>query len=284
MKKNKVIFIVLIPELLTLSLRRFLFLKHVLRFVQKRENPEGGFTLYEGIPDTKNTYYGLKILHMLDEEPKNKENTIKWLENLQEGRQYGTRGIFYRINILDSFKRNPNFPKKYVNRFLERFRTSNLEIVYLMTNVLGIVGIELPEYITECALSFQKEDGGFGRYRSDIMSTYYALETLNLINQDSINSPDKTIDFTQSCQTDEGIFAYTPLSYPPYIESIYAGIRIYEILNYPLSHWSNRDEVINFVLKLQNADDGFRRSYFIGISELEYVYRALYILKSLEYF
>jgi len=220
---------------------------------------------------------------MLDDEPQNKENTIKWIENLQEGRQYGTRGIFYRVNILDSFKRNPNFPQKYVNRFLGRYRTSNLEIIYLMTTVLRVVGIELPDCINECVLAFQNEDGSFGRYRSDIMSTYYALETLNLINPDLINSQDKIMDFSTNCQTDEGIFAYTPLSYPPYIESIYAGIRIYEILNYPLEHWSNRDEVINFVLKLQNADGGFRRSYFIGISELEYVYRALYILKSLNY-
>ncbi|AUB61014.1 hypothetical protein BK009_10210 [Methanobacterium subterraneum] len=221
---------------------------------------------------------------MVDDEPQNKENTIKWIENLQEGRQYGTRGIFYRVNILDSFKRNPNFPQKYINKFLERYRTSNLEIIYLMTNVLRIVGIELPKYIIECVLAFQNEDGGFGRYRSDIMSTYYALETLNLINPDLITSQDKIMDFAANCQTDEGIFAYTPLSYPPYIESIYAGIRIYEILAYPLDHWSNRDEVLNFVLKLQNADGGFRRSYFIGISELEYVYRALYILKSLHYF
>ena len=220
---------------------------------------------------------------MLDEEPQNMERTIKWIENLQEGRQYGTRGIFYRVNILDSFKRNPNFPQKYVNRFLERYRTSNLEIIYLMTTVLRVVGIELPDCINECVLAFQNEDGGFGRYRSDIMSTYYALETLNLINPDLITSQDKIMDFAANCQTDEGIFAYTPLSYPPYIESIYAGIRIYEILDYPLDHWSNRDEVLNFVLKLQNADGGFRRSYFIGISELEYVYRALYILKSLQY-
>lgn len=220
---------------------------------------------------------------MLDKESYNKEKTIKWIENLQEGRQYGTRGIFYRVNILDSFKRIPYFPQKYVNRFLERYKTSNLEIIYLMTNVLRIVGVELPE-CNECVLAFKNEDGGFGRYRSDIMSTYYALETLNLINPILINSRDKILDFTANCQTDGGIFAYTPLSYPPYIESIYAGIRIYEILNYPLEHWSKRDEVINFVLELQNADGGFRRSYFMGISELEYVYRALYILKSLRYF
>jgi hypothetical protein len=144
-----------------------------------------------------------------------------------------------------------------------------------MTSILRIVGSEDTELIKNCVLSFQNEDGGFGKYRSDIMSTYYALETLNIINLDFINSKEKIIDFTENCQTDEGIFAYTPLTYPPYIESIYAGIRIYEILEHPLEHSLNRDEIINFVLKLQNADGGFRRSYFIGISEFEYVYLAL---------
>jgi hypothetical protein len=220
---------------------------------------------------------------MLGEEPHNKENTIKWIENLQEGRQYGTRGIFYRLKILDVYKRNPKFAQKYVKRFTERYKTSNLEIIFLMTSILGIVGSEDPELIKKCVLSFQNEDGGFGKYRSDIMSTCYALETLNLINPDFINSQENIIEFTENCQTDEGIFAYTPLSYPPYIESIYAGIRIFEILEHPLDHGLNRYEVINFVLKLQNADGGFRRSYFIGISELEYVYRALHVLKSLNY-
>jgi hypothetical protein len=262
-------------------------LDHALKFVHEREHPEGGFTLYEGIPDTKNTYYGIKILQLLSEEPYNKENTIKWIENLQEGRQYSTRGIFYRLNILDVYKRNPKFAQKYVERFIERYKTSNPEIIFLMTSILRIVGFEdteLTELIKKYVLSFQNDDGGFGKYRSDIMSTYYALETLKLINHDFINSKEKIIDFTENCQTDEGIFAYTSLSYPPYIESIYAGIRIYEILEHPLEQGLNQDEIINFVLKLQNADGGFRRSYFIGISELEYVYRALYVLKSLNYY
>lgn len=258
-------------------------LDQALKFVHKREHLEGGFTLYEGIPDTKNTYYGVKILQILDEEPHNKENTINWIENLQEGRQYGTRGIFYRLNILDVYNRSPKFPQKYVERFFERYKTSTPEIIFLMTSILRIVRSEDPELIKKCVLSFQNKDGGFGKYRSDIMSTYYALETLNLVSHSFINSREKIIDFTESCQTDEGIFDYTPLSYPPYIESIYAGIRIYEILEYPQKHWLNRNEVINFVLKLQNADGGFRRSYYIGISELEYVYRALYVLKSLRY-
>jgi len=47
-------------------------LRKALKFVHDREHDEGGFTLYRGVPDTKNTYYGVKILEMFNEEPFNK--------------------------------------------------------------------------------------------------------------------------------------------------------------------------------------------------------------------
>lgn len=45
----------------------------------------------------------------------------------------------------------------------------------------------------------------------------------------------------------------------------------------------NKESIVDFVLELQNSDVGFRRSIYMGISELEYTYRALYVLKTLSY-
>jgi hypothetical protein len=36
--------------------------------VHKLEHEKGGFAIYRGIPDTKNTYYGVKIFKLFDEE------------------------------------------------------------------------------------------------------------------------------------------------------------------------------------------------------------------------
>lgn len=43
----------------------------------------------------------------------------------------------------------------------------------------------------------------------------------------------------------------------------------------------DKEKILSFVLSLQNNDGGFRRSSYLGISELEYTYRAIHIIKTL---
>ena len=129
--------------------------------------------------------------------------------------------------------------------------------------------------------SISPTDGGFGKDNSNILSTYYALEALNTINNSVIPSKTSIFDFINDCRTDNGIFTSTPQSYPPYIEGIYAGIKTCEILEVKPGGINN---ITNFVLQLQNNDYGFRRSKYIGISELEYTFKALSVLKTLSYF
>lgn len=50
------------------------------------------------------------------------------------------------------------------------------------------------------------------------------------------------------------------------------GFRINEILRGKVS------DVTGFIMKIWNPDGGFRRSVYMGISEPEYTYRAIYML------
>lgn len=90
--------------------------KRALEFVHGRERGNGGFTLYEGIPDTKNTYYGVLTLKLLGIEPENMDKTIEWVEYLQRGRMFGLKGLFYRVNILKLLNREPELNEKYFER------------------------------------------------------------------------------------------------------------------------------------------------------------------------
>ncbi|NYB51342.1 MAG: hypothetical protein HVN35_02080 [Methanobacteriaceae archaeon] len=255
-------------------------LKRALEYVHQREHEGGGFTLYEGIPDGKNTYYGLLIMKMFNETPYNIDKTIKWVEDIQKGYIFGVYGKFNLVNILNLLGKKPEIADKYIHRLSNQKEFPNLETAYLSTVILHLTGHKKLNNIAEWILSHQNEDGGFGKKNSNITLTQYALESLNIINRSLIRNERDIINFTNNCRTDEGIFAYTPNSYPPYIEAIYSGIRIHEILDvepeYP-------DKIINHVVKLQNNNGGFRRSIFLGISELEYTFKALYILKSLSY-
>lgn len=255
-------------------------LSKALEYVHRREHEGGGFTLYAGIPDGKNTYYGLAILDLFNEKPYNINETIKWVEDKQKGRVFGVYGKFNLLNSLILLGKEPKIADKYIHRLTERKEFPNLEIAYLTTVILKLTGFNELSNISEWILSQQNIDGGFGIGRSDIQSTYYALESLNTIDNSLIKNLKDVLEFTQKCKTFEGVFAYTPISYPPYIESIYSGVKIFEIFD---KKPPTSENIIDFVLKLQNGDGGFRRSIYMGISELEYTFNALYILKTLSY-
>lgn len=248
--------------------------------MHEREHKDGGFTLYKGIPDTKNTYYGVKILKMFDKEPYNKPKTIEWVEKLQKGRMYGIQGLFYRINVLNSFNREIIINDEYISRLNARTEFISLKVAYCHAMTSQILKLKNLPKIAVWILLAQNEDGGFGSHKSDILETYYALESLKTVGISLNNMKEDVIDFAQNCQTSDGGFTFIPDIYPPYIETIYAGIRIYEILD---EKPENPDKTIKFVKRLQNKDGGFRRSKYIGISELEYTFKALYVLKSLSY-
>jgi hypothetical protein len=251
-----------------------------LRFTHGREHEEGGFTLYHGIPDTKNTYYGVKMIKMFNEEPYNKVKTIEWIEELQKGRMYGLHGVFYRVNILNSFKQKIRFPTQSISKLNSKNDFSNMKIAYYYTILSKILKLKNLKKIAKWILAYQNVDGGFGVNRSDIQSTYYAMESLNCINPSLINNKNLISNYVYDCQTWDGGFAFIPDIYPPYIEPTYAGIRILEILDIKPK---KQDKIVHFVQNLQNSNGGFRRSKYIGISELEYTFKGLYILKSISY-
>jgi len=251
-----------------------------LKFTHAREHPEGGFTLYRGVPDTKNTYYGVKILKMFNENPLNLEKTVAWIENLQKDRMFGVYGVFYRLNILKLLNGKIIVPDSYIKRIKDRRRFSSIKIAYYNLIISKILGLNNLELIAEWILTKQNQDGGFGENKSDIESTYYALAALKNVDPSLITMKNSIAEFTRNCQVPDGGFAFTPQSYPPYIEPTYAGIGILEIIGKKIKE---KDIVQEFVLKLQNNNGGFRRSKYMGISELEYTFKSLYILKKLDY-
>jgi len=246
----------------------------VLNFIRKRSHEDGGYTLYEGLPDSKNTYYAIKSFQLLGREPANLAKTLKWLEEVHSRGSFSAQGLFYRCSILKEYNRDHRIPKKFIRRLQETYKRSDLEITYYIDSVLRMHNIILDE-IPDWIISQQNPDGGFGKYGSDIINTQYALEILKAhkykIDKKSIK------DYLKDCEN-EGLWSFTPISYPPYIETIYAGFRISEILNLKVKD----KNILNFILSLQNNDGGFRRSTYLGISELEYTYKSLYIIKSLE--
>ena len=130
--------------------------KNAIKFTHEREHSEGGFTLYQNNPDTKNTYYGVKILRLFNQEPYNKENTIEWIESLQKDRLFGIQGIFYRINILNYFKRKVRIPENYKLELNSIIEFKNLNMAYLHTIVSKSLGLNNLKDILKWILKIPK--------------------------------------------------------------------------------------------------------------------------------
>lgn len=245
----------------------------VLDFIRRRGHKDGGYTLYEGLPDSKNTYYAIKSLQLLGREPSNLTNTLRWVEGVHKRGSFSAQGLFYRCSILREYNKDYRIPRRFIRRLKETYKRADLEITYYIDSVLRMHNIILDD-IVDWIISQQNPDGGFGKYGSDIINTQYALE---ILKAHEYKPPKRSIKgYLKDCENG-GLWSFTPLSYPPYIETVYAGFRISEILNLKVKD----KNILKFILSLQNSDGGFRRSTYLGISELEYTYKSLYIIKSL---
>ncbi|MCE5213923.1 MAG: hypothetical protein LLF83_04295 [Methanobacterium sp.] len=143
-----------------------------------------------------------------------------------------------------------------------------------------MLGLNNIHDVKDWIISHQNKDGGYGLNKSDIDSTFYAVHSLNCINPSLIKNKSLIIDFINQCQTIDGGYTFIPEIYPPYIEPTYSGIKTLEILG---SKPNNKNKIIHFIGNLQNDNGGFRRSKYMGISELEYTFKGLCILKNLSY-
>jgi hypothetical protein len=184
-------------------------LKKALNFVHEREHYEGGFTLYKGVPNTKNTYYVVKILEMFNEEPNNKEKTINWVQKLQNDRMYRIKGVFYRLNILNSFDKEIKVPDGYIEKLNAKNKFSSQKVAYYYIVISNVLKLDNLNKIADWILSNQNNDGAFGSGRSEIISTYYALESLNYIDPSLIEMKDQINNFAQRCLTKRWIYIYT---------------------------------------------------------------------------
>lgn len=116
----------------------------------------------------------------------------------------------------------------------------------------------------------------------NITTLYMALSILR-----SVNSMDRYVSlpsgdihtikaFLRRCTTRKGYVA-SPAGSSITLESVYAGHKIARYLRLP-----EPSGISSFVDSLQNANGGFRRSPFGGISSLEYSYLALSIISEVD--
>ncbi len=264
------------------------WVKRIVDYVTNRQNEDGGYTFCQGAEsNAQDTYYGLAILSFLNASFPNIEKTIRWLNEL---RAESIFPIFYvtKALLFCNGKINNSLRKRITSHInsigcfnsIEGFSeiSSEFTTTFLTLELANILNVRVKkDDLTKWLLQFKNEDGGFGsQNHSDLISTYYALASLNLLKK-KIEDTHETISFVRKCEKPHGGFTVIPIGFMPYMEHTYYGVLTLDLLGekcrYPL-------QTIDFVLECQNRNGGFARSD-LGISTFENTFQAISIMKRL---
>jgi hypothetical protein len=273
------------------DLERRIRIDKVFRYIQKRQNEDGGYSFARGAESSAaDTYYGIRALKLLGAEPKNVARTIDFLTRLQheDGSFDSINVAYYVVRALDELRAKPHRPFKDFVLSLQATHggfgvleadmesPSELEATYHSLVLLRFVEHDLSLARTkDIILASKNLDGSFGRFGySKLGATYHALASLNLLGFDVRTLLD-TEKWVRSCEVPSGGFRTNPESRDSYfiIDDIYFGVNCLDVLERKCRFPS---QTLDLITGFQNENGGFRRSIFLGISTFESTYHAIY--------
>ncbi len=279
-----------------IEIGRYVNIKGVLDYIEKRRHEDGGYCFVSVLDDTNinDTYYAVKLYNLLGMEVPDKEKTVEFLADsigpqtavvaiamaLEGLALLGAKDVAREKSGIVSTKYNPLEGKFAVGLGgSEEFGTATpLEATYWVVKAFRAIGVEFSseekEAIREFVMRFRRGNG-YGTKHTSTTMTYQALYTLHALGY----RPPKTPHF-RNCELcgDWGGFTEVPYSLPPYLEPTFYAVRGLELQGErptcPKRH-------VWFIRQLQNSNGGFRRSLELGISNFQNTYRALAVVDSM---
>ncbi|OPZ44064.1 MAG: hypothetical protein BWY93_00803 [Euryarchaeota archaeon ADurb.BinA087] len=268
------------------------FHPNIVQYVQERRCPSGGYCFYRlDEPNASDTFHALQVLYLLGELNRDDE-TVAFLQGLQQpdgsyssfaAALFAGRGLhllgaspLYDVAPLISCSIPCISPETQV---IESF--SLFEPLYTWTSLFVLYQVPIPEewkkQITRTILQFQGETGGFGSPSGTLQDTWQAAEILVVLGYSRENLGINR--FVWSCEDPEFGYLQRPGSRPPYLEHLYAGVRLSALLGTAPRY---AGACRTFIEQCAHHSGGFVRSVFGGSPTLEFTARAVESLAILE--
>ncbi|MEM3627602.1 MAG: prenyltransferase/squalene oxidase repeat-containing protein [Candidatus Bathyarchaeia archaeon] len=271
--------------------RRFteLWARRVVNYVVSRQNADGGYTFCQGTEsNAQDTYYGLAILDLLGASFPNVEKTVEWLRGFIPDSLYSHYYVAKALKLCGEEPDNEDLENFILSLPVVKGKFGTVDVyaevasefllVFMTTELANIASVEVNrEKIIDWLLSFKNNDGGFGAHKhSNLNSTYHAVASLFNLGY-PVKSLKETLGYVRACEKPYGGFTVVPNASTPYMEHIYYGASMLNMLDERLRYPKQTAE---FVLKCQNTNGGFARSD-IGISTFEDTFYAVNVLKTI---
>jgi hypothetical protein len=260
--------------------------RNIIDYIVNRQNDDGGYTFCQGAEsNAQDTYYGLAILDMLSSSFPHVEKTVRWLRELDLGSIYSYYYVAkalllcgespdnrFKEHIVSTIKSDRHFGNVEVYAEV----SSEFTVTLLVLELASMLNSEVDgDRVEKWLLEYRNEDWGFGAHGySNIISTYYAVASLNLLKND-MTGLRETEGFVRECEKPYGGFTVIPRSLASYIEYTYCGIMTLDILG---ENCRFPSQTTDFILKCQMSNGGFARTD-TGVSTFENTFHAVKILK-----
>ncbi len=272
----------------TRRLKNLTLTKAIANYVINRQNEDGGYTFCQGAEsNAQDTYYGLSILNLLGQSFPHAEKTVRFLNDFRINTIYSTYYVI-KAQLLLGNKNITDF-KEHLRSILVAKHyfgstdvfsevSSEFTTTFMVLELASQLGLNFEtEKVAKWLLQFSNKDGGFGAQgQSNINSTYYALASLSLMNQ-NLKDLREALAFVRACEKPYGGFTVVPMNFAPYMEHTYYGVMTLALYDEAMRYPS---QTIDFVLKCQNKNGGFARSD-VGISTFENTFQAVRVLQRL---
>ena len=257
----------------------------IVQYVRERRCPSGGYCFYRlDEPNAGDTFHALQILSLLGEHIHDDE-TVAFLEGLQEpdgsypsyaaalfvGKGLQLLGAAPLHDVVPCISRRIPCISPYT-QVIESF--SLFEPLYTWISLFRLYQVPLPAdwsaQISRTILRFQGESGGFGSPLGTLQDTWQASESLVMLHYPRENLGISR--FIRTCEDPEFGFLGRPGSRPPYLEHLYAGLRLSALLG-TAPRYAGACRA--FIDQCAHHSGGFVRSVFGGSPTLEFTARAV---------
>jgi hypothetical protein len=256
----------------------------IISYVRERRCPDGGYCFYRlDEPNAGDTFYALQTLSLLGEKLRD-GRTAGFLKGLQgpDGSYSSYSAALFAgrgLRLLD------DSPNQDVTEFISLGipcldpKTQVIETFSLFDPLLTWISLfslyQIPlhetwrERVIDSILRYQHFSGGFGSPIPTLRDTWQASEVLLTLDYPRENLG--ITRFIQSCEDPEFGYLGRPGTRPPYLEHLYAGLRLSSLLEniprYPGACGA-------FLKRCIHQSGGFVRSMFGGSPTLEFTARA----------
>ncbi len=266
--------------------------ERTIRFIAERRCENGGYCHYRlDEPGAADTFFALDTLRLLGAIEHDPVTGAFLMRMQHDDDGFGTfhTGVYALRSCAILGLQPPFDPGPWARSFdpiprgAERSveSASIFERTWFSLDLYRLLGVGIAEPLREEVLSlvrsFHHPDGGFGHKRSTMIETWHALAILDRIGEP--HSPFRVARFLRRCEHPDFGYLGIPGSTPSFLEHAAAGVECAMLAGVPPRF---PEACREFIRRCRNANGGYSRSTFGGISTLENTWPAIRVLARLE--